>query len=418
MKDKNGRVSNGKVFWIIVMIITFLFGIYYFISSSQVKTVTQHMTPADISKSESGTGMKLRLVDNNGNPVEVPSWFSSAPVDGTYAIVKSPSPTTCTLTSDCSGYATNPNIMCWGGNCVLGNIAGIYLDYGITNPGYPNNLINPGFESSDAWTPSGADSTHTISFDSTTSHSGSSSLHLSVINSSKNWFSVYATPISTIPGRVYYIEMWVKTSSLPAATGLSNGTGGYPDRFMLEVSEYNTTTAPTTSTQRKGTASSIGISGDSSSHSTWDTYRNRDWTKLTGTYTVTSGTTYFIPRLFLYTTNGDIWYDDITIYYGTAGSQTKFLNVGVVSASPAAFNTNVNKSVVSVMNPGETISFDMASPMYIAANNWTNTNQTFSITARGTNEYTGVNVTVSDSYTLGFYPDPTGSFNLNLIKVV
>jgi hypothetical protein len=148
IKNKQGKSKNFIIF---LMVAVLIFGIYYFISSSQVKTVTQHMEPADISKSESGTGLIFRFADCGGRDtydekyctmVEIPSWFSSIPMDNTYSIAKSPSPKTCTLTSDCSGYATNPNIMCWEGSCILGHLDVMWLDYSIKNPSSSGVIFN------------------------------------------------------------------------------------------------------------------------------------------------------------------------------------------------------------------------------------------------------------------------------------
>jgi len=97
-------------------------------------------------------------------------------------------------------------------------------------------------------------------------------------------------------------------------------------------------------------------------------------------------------------------------------SQLSFLNLGVSSASPPAFNTAVNKDIESELVIGETRSFIMASTM--GTSQFEGTTQTFSVTVEGTNQYTGQVVQVSDSLQLAFAADPTGSFNVNLVSPI
>lgn len=143
MKNKNGE---SKKVVAILLIALALIGIYFYYTSTHIKTITEHAQPADISKSESGTGLKLHVYDLDGNEINVPSWFStsqgSVSKEG-YAIIKSPSPTACSISSSCPNYASDPtHIMCWQGYCSLGNVGYIGLDYSVQNTGSSGVIFN------------------------------------------------------------------------------------------------------------------------------------------------------------------------------------------------------------------------------------------------------------------------------------
>jgi hypothetical protein len=248
--NKKGK-SNIVV--IIVIALLLIAGIYYYISSTHIKTITEHAIPADISKGESGTGLKLSLFncpeDLLNKPIitaeeslrcrkiEIPSWFSSQNVLQDYAIVKSPSPSPCPsgLRTECANYATNPDIMCWNSQCVLGNTNSLRLSYSIKNEGSQGIVFN---------------------------------------------------------------------------------------------------------------------------------------------------------------------------------------NVQVTSASPGVFNSSVNKTMVNGLGPGQTASFAMGPLMSISANGWIGTNQTFILNASGISNYDGLTTKTGDLVILGFYPDPSGSLSITIVKVV
>lgn len=132
--NKQGRQNNTVVIVIVVLLIFFLY-IYMGIGGS-AKTLIEHRTPADISESEEGTGLDLRFYDSEGNPIQIPEWFSTASVIplGDFTIVSRPSSPSCTTVSQCSGFDTNPNIMCWTGKCVLGNIGSMDVGVNVQNP--------------------------------------------------------------------------------------------------------------------------------------------------------------------------------------------------------------------------------------------------------------------------------------------
>lgn len=129
--NKKGKNLN---IWIVIGIVAVIIAAYFLITS-QAKTVQEHSVPADISKSEKGTGLQLKFYDANGNPIEIPSWFSTASIIEPFAIVSHPPAPACTVRTQCADYATNPNIICWTGKCVLGNIASMDMGVQVTNPG-------------------------------------------------------------------------------------------------------------------------------------------------------------------------------------------------------------------------------------------------------------------------------------------
>lgn len=130
--NKQGKSNKG--FLAIVVILVLLLGAS-FLLTTPTKTVAEHKTPADISKSEKGTGLDLKLYDANGNEISIPTWFSTASIvsPGFSIIRHSPAPS-CTARTQCTGYQTNPNIMCWDGACALGNVASLSLGVSVTNP--------------------------------------------------------------------------------------------------------------------------------------------------------------------------------------------------------------------------------------------------------------------------------------------
>ena len=131
--DKKAEQKNLFIFVIIAIAAIALFIVF---SGNVEKTVLQHKTPADISKSESGTGLDLKFYDKDGNEIQIPDWFkvnSAVDVAG-FTIVRRSTAPSCVLKSDCAGYLTNPNIMCWNTKCVLGNVASMTAGVSVTNP--------------------------------------------------------------------------------------------------------------------------------------------------------------------------------------------------------------------------------------------------------------------------------------------
>lgn len=125
--------GKGNIFvYVIVAVIL----VALFMAFSGQKTVVEHKVPADISKGESGTGLDLKFFDKDGNEIQIPDWFKvNAETDvGGFTIVRRPTAPTCTAVSQCAGYLTNPNIMCWTGKCVLGNVAAMTAGVSVTNP--------------------------------------------------------------------------------------------------------------------------------------------------------------------------------------------------------------------------------------------------------------------------------------------
>lgn len=137
MKNKKGK-SDGKGI-VIALVVIALLVVAYFLFFTKTKTVLEHRTPADISSNEKGTGLNLKLYDANGNEIEIPSWFSTSSIVEPsifeqFTIVRHPPAPTCTTRTTCTGYASNPNIICWGGTCALGNVNSLTMGVSVTNP--------------------------------------------------------------------------------------------------------------------------------------------------------------------------------------------------------------------------------------------------------------------------------------------
>jgi hypothetical protein len=134
--NKNGETDNKKTILVVVLLLVVLIGGYMLLT--QTKTVEEHKTPADISSGEKGTGLDLKFYDTNGNEISVPSWFSTASIvdmEGKgFAIASRTSAPSCSDRTQCTGYATNPNILCWSGKCVLGNVGSMSMGVSVTNP--------------------------------------------------------------------------------------------------------------------------------------------------------------------------------------------------------------------------------------------------------------------------------------------
>jgi len=228
--NKQGKTNTVLILVIVAVVI----GAYFLIGSmTHVKTVAEHAVPADISSNEKGTGLQLKFYDANGNPIEIPSWFSAqtASVEP-FAIVSHPPAPSCVDKTGCPGYATNPSIMCWNSKCVLGGVSAFTMGVQVTNP---------------------------------------------------------------------------------------------------------------------------------------------------------------------------------------SASQVSFVNLAPSTASPASFNTALNKVVVAKLTPGQTASWSSTS---ISVTPFLGTDQIFSVSVQGTNEYTGVVNTVSDQLTLSFGNDPSGSFLVSVVAPI
>ncbi len=134
--NKKGRTNWMTIVVIAVILLAlFYFGNMYF---KGTKTLAEHRQPADISKSEEGTGMDIKFykkVDGEWEPVEIPSWFRVAKAGGAVvgAIVTHPPAPSCTVDSDCEGYVAGGNIRCWQGGCALANVDGMSMTIGVTN---------------------------------------------------------------------------------------------------------------------------------------------------------------------------------------------------------------------------------------------------------------------------------------------
>lgn len=127
---------QGKQNIVIFVVVALLVLFFYIYAGGSAKTIAEHRTPADISESEKGTGLDLKFYDSEGNPIQIPEWFSTASVVpmGDFSIVSRPSAPACTAVSQCSGYQTNPNIKCFTGKCVLGNIGSMDVGVNVQNP--------------------------------------------------------------------------------------------------------------------------------------------------------------------------------------------------------------------------------------------------------------------------------------------
>jgi len=130
----NSKQGKTNVLLVFVVIAIALVGLFYWFSAGG-KSILEHREPADISKEEKGTGIYLKLYDEEGNEISIPDWFKVGSITGeAFTIVRHPPAPSCTAVTQCSGYETNPNIMCWSGKCVLGNVG--YMDLGIS-------VVNP-----------------------------------------------------------------------------------------------------------------------------------------------------------------------------------------------------------------------------------------------------------------------------------
>jgi len=131
----NKKAETAK--WIIIALVigAAIFLLYYYGMGPEWKTLREHAEPVDISKEEEGKGIEIFFYDDDGNPITIPDWFKvmgvSSGVVG--AIVEHPPAPTCTLTSECPGWATNPNIACWESKCVLVDVASMAANVAVTN---------------------------------------------------------------------------------------------------------------------------------------------------------------------------------------------------------------------------------------------------------------------------------------------
>ncbi len=98
-------------------------------------------------------------------------------------------------------------------------------------------------------------------------------------------------------------------------------------------------------------------------------------------------------------------------------SEVAFTNVAPSSASPSAFWTNLDKTPVSKLSPGDPIkSWVTTTPISVGI--WEGTTQTFTVEVSGTNEYTGLTFSTSDSITLAIDADPTGVLIASIVSPV
>ncbi len=127
--------KDNKTIFIVIVVIAVILIAVFLVFPGKVKTILEHREPADISEEEEGTGLYLKLYDEDGNEIEIPDWFKvSSIMDTDFTIVRHPPAPACTTRTQCSGYLTIPNIMCWNLKCVLGDVASMDLGVSVVNP--------------------------------------------------------------------------------------------------------------------------------------------------------------------------------------------------------------------------------------------------------------------------------------------
>lgn len=91
-------------------------------------------------------------------------------------------------------------------------------------------------------------------------------------------------------------------------------------------------------------------------------------------------------------------------------STVNFLNVAPSAVTPASFNTQLDKTSLAKLIPGQTKKWMTTTPISVAQ--YEGTTQSFSVSVTGTNEYTGTAISASDLISLTFGADPTGAFQV------
>lgn len=133
--NNKGEMNKAFVFLVLLLLIV---GIVYFMSRDKItdtKSVNEHKVPADISKGEDGTGLNLKMYDEDGNEITIPDWFKVSSISGDpYTIVTHSPTTSCTTRTNCPGYATNPAIDCYNGVCALKGVSSMTMGVSVTNP--------------------------------------------------------------------------------------------------------------------------------------------------------------------------------------------------------------------------------------------------------------------------------------------
>lgn len=154
--------------------------------------------------------------------------------------------------------------------------------------------------------------TATVQFDSSTAHSGTYSMKLSlgatgsvvsvkpIVSTSAATLARYGCP--ALPSTSYTLKYWMKTNY---TSGDSN------DGARIQILEYSPT------------GSNVAFSDGTKIKTT------ADWTQYTVTFTTNSSTVYLIPNLIITGNTGtatlimDGWFDDIELIIGTNGGRTQ-----------------------------------------------------------------------------------------------
>lgn len=111
--------KNENTLIVILLILALLFFLYYKGFLNFGKTGININEPSK----DNALSFAFYTQDEAGNwrKIETPSWANPQ----TYAIVRSQTPPTCTVASDCGGYTAGGNIDCYLGKCVLARITGM-----------------------------------------------------------------------------------------------------------------------------------------------------------------------------------------------------------------------------------------------------------------------------------------------------
>jgi len=158
-----GKKGESNWLWILVVLAVIGLIFYFVLRGGGWKPISEHREPADLSKDEQGTGMRLRLYDKEGNPIGIPDWFKvTSSVTGVVgAIVSHPGTgeRTCSVLNDCydpcvsdddcptgvqcssDGYCGKDQwteVMCYDYDvdntkeCILGEVGTLALDFAVS----------------------------------------------------------------------------------------------------------------------------------------------------------------------------------------------------------------------------------------------------------------------------------------------
>lgn len=225
--------------------------------------------------------------------------------------------------------ALNITLSIFGIILLLGVLGVLYMGYWQSNTIGENLVLNPGFETGSinpsSWIFTGDGINYIGTLDNEESSKGEQSISFEVVNQKRNWNSWYQSEsVAVNPGKKYIFSIDYKLEGIGTHEGVSDSfaiSEGYdicydhPEGCNERLSFYicgsdqqdiNLASCDPR-TEYKPITNSVGYNNHK------EEWVDGGWVTITGSRIINPSTTYISPRMFFYSNEGKVWYDNLVI---------------------------------------------------------------------------------------------------------